>query len=117
MAVPARIAGVDDLPVGAGFQVETYRRMFRVERLGRGVGLGAPGHVELAEQDHAPALAVLQQRAVLEAEAAVEDRQEVAARGLLDQDRGDVAAIAAAPDARHRDVAPLDRRAVARPSS
>ena len=102
---------------GAGFQVDTYWRMFRASDSAAGIGLGASGHVHLAEQHQALAFAVLQQRAVLEAEAAVEDRQEIAARGLLDQHRGHVAAIAAAPDARHRDVAPLDRGAVTRAAS
>ena len=69
-----------------------------------------PGHVHLAEEHQPLAFAVFHQRAVLQAVAAVEDRQEVAAGGLLDQDRGDVAAVAAAPDARHVDAAPLDRR-------
>jgi len=44
-----------------------------------------PRHVELAEEDQPLAFAVFQQRAVLEAEAAVEDGQEVAPRRLLDQ--------------------------------
>ena len=110
---PGGIAGVDDRP--AGRPASRPRRSaarLRTSDVGRRVGLGAAGHVELAEEDQALALAVLQERAVLQAEAAVDDRQEVAARGLLDQHRGDVAAIAAPPGAGHGDVAPLDRRAV-----
>jgi hypothetical protein len=51
----------------------------------------------------------------LEAVAAVEDRQKIAPRGLLDEDRGNVSAIAAPPKPRDRDVAPFYRRAVTWP--
>ena len=84
--------------------------MLRTRRSAAGSVSVRPGHVHLAEQDHAPALAVLHQRAVLQAVAAVEDRQEIAARRLLDQDRGHVAPVAAPPDPRHVDAAPLHRR-------
>ena len=53
--------------------------------------------------------------AVLQAVAPVEDRQEIAARGFLDEDRGHVAPIAAAPEPRDRNAAPVDRRAISRP--
>ena len=52
------------------------------QHLRRRVALGPPGHIHLAEQDHPLPFAVLHQRAVLEAEAAVEDRQEIAAAGF-----------------------------------
>ena len=115
MGEALRIAGVDHVPPRGRLPARRVSDEVSHQGVRRGVGLGAAGHVELAEQDHAPAFAVLQQRAVLEAEPAVDDRQEVAAGGLLDQDRGDVPPIAAPPDAGHADAAPQDRRPVARP--
>src|SRR5262245_25456353 len=81
----------------------------------RGIGLGASSHGHLAEQHYPLALTVLQQGTVLEAVTAVEERQEIAPRGFLDQNRGDIASTAAAPGPRHVDAAPLDRRAMPRP--
>src|SRR5262249_58572268 len=75
-------------------------------------GGGPAGHVRLAQQYKPLARAVLQQRAVLQRVAAVEDRQEVAARRLLDEHRRDVAPTAAAPGPWYVDAAPLHRRAV-----
>src|SRR5262249_60117088 len=60
------------------------------------------------------AVAVLQQRAVLQTEATVEDRQEIAPRRLLDQHGGDIAPTTTAPGPRHIDAAPLNRGAVTR---
>ena len=80
------------------------------QRLGGRILLGAARHVELAEEHQPLAFAVFHERAVLQAVAAVEDGQEVAPRRLLDQHRGHVAAVAAAPNLRHLDAAPLDRR-------
>ena len=113
IALAGRIADVEGLAPWRRFPGGRVVEDVPGQRLGRRVGLGAPGHVHLAEQHHALAFAVLHQRAVLEAEAAVEDRQEIAAGGLLDQHGGHVAAVAAAPHARHLDVAPLDRRGAA----
>ena len=114
--IPGGIAGVDDLPASAaGFQARDVPE--DVARQGSAAGSVSVRPVTSSWQNSTMPLpfAVLQERAVLEAEAAVEDRQEIAASGLLDQHRSHVAAIAAAPDARHRDVAPLDRGAVAGP--
>ncbi len=99
-------------PAGAGpaSRRQTYCTRLPRKRLGGRVLLGPARHVHLAEEHQALAFAVFHQRAVLQAVAAVEDRQEVAAGRLLDQHRGHVAAVAAAPDARHLDAAPLDRR-------
>ena len=63
--------------------------------------LGAAGHVQLAEDNHSHALAVFEQRAVLQAESAVHDRQEIAPRRFLDEHGSHVSLIAAAPGAGH----------------
>src|SRR6478736_2074263 len=77
------------------------------QRFGGGIGFGAADHVHLAEQHQAFSFVVFEQRAVLEAKAAIEDWKEIPSGGLLDQDRGDVAAVAATPEARDREVAPF----------
>ena len=99
---------------GPASRSTAYSRIFRASDSAAGSASVRPVTSSWQNSTMPLPFAVLQQRAVLEAEAAVEDRQEIAASGLLDQDRSHVAAIPAAPDARHRDVAPLDRRAISR---
>ena len=77
--------------------------------LRRRIAFRSARHVHLAEQHHAVPFAELHQRAVLQAVAPINDRQEVSPRGLLDQDGRHVAAAAGSPRARHLDAAPLDR--------
>src|SRR5438309_5605472 len=97
MALSSRLAGVNHLPARKRFPIRSVLEKVAHERLGGRVGLGAPGHIELAEECHSPALAVLHQRAVLKAVASIQDRQEIAAGGLLDQNGSHVAAVATAP--------------------
>ena len=78
------------------------------KQLGRRIALGPSRDVHLAEEHQPLAFAVLQERAVLEAEAAVEDRQEITLCRLLDQNRGDVPSTPAAPDAGDVQTTPLD---------
>ena len=59
------------------------------ERFGRRLDLSPIADVQLAEEHHAAALAIFHQRRVLEAEAALQDGQKIAAGRLLDQDRRD----------------------------
>src|SRR6266567_5880856 len=82
------------------------------QRFGDRVRFRSPGHIQLAEEDQSGAFAVFDERAVLEAIAAVDNRQKIAARRLLDENGGDAAAIAAAPEPCDGNVAPLDRRSV-----
>ena len=115
MAQAGGIAGVDDRPTRGGLPARHVAQNVLHQHSRGGIALGSARHVELAKQDEALALAIFQKRAVLEAEAPVDDRQEIAAGGLLDQHGSHVSLIAAPPDARHGDVAPLDGRAVTRP--
>ncbi len=70
--------------------------------------LAACGHVHLAEQDEALPLAIHHERAELEAEAAVDDGQEVSAGGFFDQHGGHVPPVAGPVGPRGLDAAPLD---------
>ena len=50
------------------------------ERLRRRVAFGPSGHIELAEKHHSSAVAKFQQRAVLQAVTAIQDRQKITAK-------------------------------------
>src|SRR6266540_4994744 len=84
------------------------------QRPGNRLTFSSSSHIHLTEQNQTAAFAILQERGVLEAVAAIEDRQEIAARRFLNEDGGDVATIATAPEPRDGNVTPVDRRAVAR---
>src|SRR6185437_16710601 len=84
------------------------------ELFGGGITFGPARHVELTKEHHSFAFAIFHQRAVLKAEAAIENRQEITARGFFDQHRRHISAIAATPHPRHWYARPLDGRPVAR---
>src|SRR5271166_4479012 len=106
MLLPGLLAGINNVATGAGFPGRHITKEIPDQRLGRWIGLRASGHIELTEHHQALAFVVLQERAVLKAEAAVHDRQEIPASRLLDQDRRHVSSIATSPHARDRNVAP-----------
>src|SRR5258705_8102812 len=112
----ALAGGVTDVDGGADrsrLPIRNVPENIAGQRFGNWIAFGPCGHIHLAEQDHPLPFVIFHERAVLEAVAAVDDREEVSARGLLDENGGDVAAIAAAPKPRGLDVAPLDCRSVA----
>src|SRR5882724_156418 len=106
MPLPGRIANVKDAPPRSRFPGGNILKDVARQGLCRRIALATSGHVHLTEQQHALSFAVLEQWAELKAEAAIKNRHEIAAGGLLDQGRGDVTSIAGPPRSRDRDVAP-----------
>src|SRR3954471_22203807 len=114
MIFASRFTGVKSFAAGTRLPGGGIREnIARQDRSGGGA-LGPARDVHLAEKDEPLALTEFEERAVLQGIAAFEDREEIAARWLFDEHRSDVAAIAAAPHARHINVAPLDGWAIAR---
>ncbi len=115
MRLAGRIARVEQSATENGFPLRDVTEKVFQQGYRCRFGFRSAGDVKLAEQHHAFAFVIFHERAVLQTETAVHNRQEIAPGGLFDQHRGDVAAVAASPDAGHRDPAPLNCGAVTRP--
>src|SRR5258708_3527805 len=96
------------LPAESWFPLRQISQNIPHQGLGSRIAFGSACHVELAEEHYAFAFLVFNQRAVLKTETAVENRQEIAARGFLDQHGGYIPAITAAPHSRYGNARPLD---------
>ena len=96
-----RIAHVQGLPARGGFPLGHVKvMMFRANCSAAGSVSVRPVTSIWQKHHHPLAVAVLHQRAVLEAVAAVDDRQEIAAGGLLIKHAGHIPATAAPPQPR-----------------
>src|SRR5262245_18136473 len=107
-------ADIDRFPGGRGFPLSHVLKDVPRQRLRSRLGIGPPGHIHLAKENHSAAFAIFQERTVLEAVPDVDDWQKIPANRLFDEDGGDVAAVAAAPKACDRKSAPVDGRSVSR---
>src|ERR1044071_2811608 len=101
MGLAGRFSGVNSGSNGRRLPCGNVIENVASQRFGDGIAFGPPGYIHLTEENHAAAFAILHQRAVLEAVAAVDDRQEIATRRLLDKHGGDVATIAATRSEEH----------------
>src|SRR6266850_3168343 len=81
----SRSAGVHSPPPGRGLPIRYVSQKIPGQGFRCGIALRPTGHIHLAEQDHALAFTVFHQRAVLEAEPAIENRQEISSRWFLNQ--------------------------------
>src|ERR1043166_2833178 len=117
MAFAGRIARINDGTGRSWFPIGHVLKNVARQGLRDWIAFGSPGDIYLTEQNHSAAFAVFQQRAVLKAVAAVNDREKISTRRFLDQHGSNVAAIATAPEVRHGNIAPIHRWAVARPKN
>src|SRR5438045_7698542 len=106
MSAERRVAGDGGTPPWCSLPSTDVADEVGRQNLGARIALRTAREVQLAKQNHALAFAVFQQRAVVQAEAAVEDREKIAASRFFDQNRGHVAPIAATPHPGGSKIAP-----------
>src|SRR6266436_664387 len=114
MALARGFSNVNRRPGRGALRIRYILKNVSGQRFSNRIALGSASNIHLTKQNHSPAFAILHERAVLKAVTTVDDRQEIAARRFLDQNRSNITAITAAPKPSDRNIAPLDGWSVAR---